>query len=83
MTVNYYENNGRVHFATDRSMPKGRGKFIAGFANSVEAVRQSVRRYCGNGEFTLVRVSSISLHNAIVVAPATLEPESKNDVVAG
>lgn len=24
-----------------------------------------------------------SLHNAIVVAPATLEPESKNDVVAG
>jgi len=27
--------------------------------------------------------SDISQHNAIVVAPATLEPESKNDVVAG
>jgi hypothetical protein len=27
--------------------------------------------------------AAISLHNAIVVTPATLEPESKNDVVTG
>ena len=76
MTVNYYcENNGRVHFATDRSMPKLRGEFIAGFTTSVEAVRQSVRRYCGNGGFTLVRVSSISLQN--VKCPPTGETEKE------
>lgn len=64
MTVNYTEKNGRFTFATDRTKPKPRGKFIAGWKPSLDLVGKAVARYLGNDDFKLVDSKGISLENS-------------------
>jgi len=47
-------SDSRYSYQTDRTQPHEKGKAIAGFANSIGRIRQSVRAYLGHNNFSLI-----------------------------
>ena len=60
MTVLYesYDGSYAFTFRTDRTKPHPKGKYIAGFANTIDDIKQSVMTYLGNDNFTLIEVTA-------------------------